>query len=70
MLHYLSGIDSREKLIRSPRVGQNFESFVIEEIIKGVQASKTTHLELLLFQDKARGRSGSDLGRQIRYAAN
>lgn len=39
LLHYLSSIDSRERLLRSPNFGQNFESFVIEEIIKGVQAS-------------------------------
>ena len=38
LLHYLSNIDSREKLLRSPNFGQNFESFVIEEIIKGLQA--------------------------------
>ena len=24
--HYLAGIDSREKLLRAPQVGQNFES--------------------------------------------
>jgi len=39
LLHYLSSIDSRAKLLRSPNFGQNFESFVIEEIIKGIQAS-------------------------------
>ena len=39
LLHYLSSIDSRTKLLRSPNFGQNFESFIIEEIIKGIQAS-------------------------------
>lgn len=52
LLHYLSGIDNREKLIRSPRIGQNFESFVIEEIIKGVQASKTTRWNYSYFRTK------------------
>ena len=39
LLHYLSFIDSREKLLRSPAFGQNFESFIIEEILKGLEAS-------------------------------
>ena len=39
IVHYLAGVDSRDKLLRSPQVGQNFESFVIEEIIKGLQAA-------------------------------
>lgn len=52
LLHYLSGIDNREKLIRSPRVGQNFESFVIEEIIKGVQATKATGWSYSYFRTK------------------
>jgi hypothetical protein len=39
LLHYLSAIDSRERLLRSPNFGQNFESFVMEELIKGLQAS-------------------------------
>ncbi len=40
--HYLLGIDSRDKLLRTPQLGQNFEAFVIEEIIKGIQASDAT----------------------------
>jgi len=36
--HFLSNISNREKLIRSPNVGQNYESFIIEEIIKGCNA--------------------------------
>jgi len=39
LLNFLSNITSREQLIRSPLVGQIFESFVIEEILKGMQAS-------------------------------
>jgi hypothetical protein len=52
LLHYLSGIDTREKLIRSPRVGQNFESFVLEELIKGVQATKATRWDYWYFRTK------------------
>ncbi len=38
LLHYLLNITSREQMLKSPNVGQNFESFVIEEIIKGLQS--------------------------------
>jgi predicted AAA+ superfamily ATPase len=36
--HFLCEINSREKLLRYPRLGQNFEAFVIEEIIKGISS--------------------------------
>ena len=39
LLHYLLNITSREQLLHSPGIGHNFESFVIEEIIKGIQAT-------------------------------
>ncbi len=39
LLHYLLNITSREQLLQNHAVGQNFESFVIEEIIKGLQAT-------------------------------
>lgn len=38
LLHYLSGIDSVKKLQAAPFVGAAFESFVIEELIKGIEA--------------------------------
>ncbi len=50
--HYLSGIDSREKLLRAAQVGQNFESFIIEEIIKGIQASQVTRWDYFYFRTK------------------
>jgi len=50
--HYLSAVDSREKLLRSPQVGQNFESFIIEEIIKGIQATKVTRWDYYYFRTK------------------
>ena len=39
LLHYLLNITSRDQMVQSPTVGQNFESFVIEEILKGMQAT-------------------------------
>jgi predicted AAA+ superfamily ATPase len=52
ILHYLSNIDSREKLLRSPKFGQNFESFIIEEIIKGLQASPVRRWDYYYFRTK------------------
>ena len=52
LLNYLAGIDTREKLMRSPRVGQNFESYVIEEIIKGIQATTATAWDYSYFRTK------------------
>ena len=39
LLNYLLNITSREQMLQSPVVGQNFESFVIEEILKGLEAT-------------------------------
>jgi len=39
LLHYLLNISSRDQMVQSPTVGQNFESFIIEEILKGMQAT-------------------------------
>ncbi len=50
--HYLTGIDSREKLLRSPQVGHNFESFIIEEIIKGIHATNVTRWDYFYFRTK------------------
>lgn len=52
LIHYLANIDSREKLFRSPHVGHNFESFIIEEIIKGVQCSKATNWKYYYYRTK------------------
>ncbi len=52
LTHFLANIDSREKLIRSPHVGQNFESFIIEEIIKGVQCTNATNWEYYYYRTK------------------
>jgi predicted AAA+ superfamily ATPase len=50
--HYLTNIDSREKLLRSPQLGHNFESFIIEEIIKGIQATNVTRWDYFYFRTK------------------
>lgn len=52
LTHFLANIDSREKLIRSANVGQNFESFIIEEIIKGIQCSKATNWNYYYYRTK------------------
>ena len=36
LIHYLMDIRTREQFLRSPKMGQIFESFIIEEIIKGL----------------------------------
>jgi predicted AAA+ superfamily ATPase len=55
--HYLAGIDTRKKLLRTAQVGQNFESFIIEEIIKGIQATKVTRWDYFYF----RTRNGAEI---------
>lgn len=55
--HYLTGIDTREKLIRAPQVGRNFESFIIEEIIKGIQATTVTRWDYFYY----RTRNGAEI---------
>jgi len=52
LIHFLANIDSREKLIRSPNVGQNFESFIIEEIIKGVHCTEATNWQYYYYRTK------------------
>jgi len=52
LIHFLANIDSREKLIRSAMVGQNFESFVIEEIIKGVHCTDATNWQYYYYRTK------------------
>ncbi len=51
-MHYLSHIDSREALLRSPNFGQNFESYAIEEILKGIQATKVNRWDYFYYRTK------------------
>ena len=55
--NYLQNLTTFEKLNNSPLVGQNFESFIIEEIIRGVQASQATQWDYSYFRTK----SGSEV---------
>lgn len=52
LTHYLAGIETREALLRSPQVGQNFEAFITEEIIKGIQATRATRWDYYYFRTK------------------
>lgn len=52
LLHYLSNIYSREKLLRSPHFGQNFESFIIEELIKGIESSGVNRWDYYYYRTK------------------
>ncbi len=52
LTHYLSDIITREQLIRSPKVGQNFEAFIIEEIIKGLHNSNCHKWDYFYYRTK------------------
>lgn len=52
LTHYLAGIENREALLRSPQLGHNFESFIIEEIIKGIQATNVTRWDYYYYRTK------------------
>ena len=41
-LNFLLKLNTKEELELHPRVGELFESFVIEELIKGLQATSAT----------------------------
>lgn len=43
LLHHLTQINSLEDLLESPLIGISFESFVIEEILKGLEATFVTN---------------------------
>jgi len=57
LLNYLGNITTREQLVRSPLVGQIFESFVIEEILKGMHASNIAKWEYSYY----RTRNGAEI---------
>jgi len=46
-------MNSFDKLNNSPFVGQNFESFIIEELIRGVQASQVVRWDYSYYRTKA-----------------
>ncbi len=52
LLHYLLGIKDLAALYTHPIVGQSFESYVIEEIIKGLHASGITNWSCYYFRTR------------------
>lgn len=57
LLHFLSNILTRDEMLTHPSIGQNFESFVIEEIIKGIQATDTPKWDYYYY----RTRNGAEI---------
>lgn len=53
LTHYLQGIDTPEKLDSSPLVGHSFESFIIEEILRGIQTTTVTRWEYSYYRTKS-----------------
>lgn len=53
ILHYLLKIDSLENLYNHPIIGQSFESFVIEEIIKGLSATLVSNWQAYYYRTRA-----------------
>lgn len=52
LMHYLLGVENRKALLRLPQVGHSFESFVIEEMIKGIQATAVTRWDTYFYRTK------------------
>lgn len=52
LIHFLANINNREALIRSPNVGQNFESYIIEELIKGMHSSNAVNCAYYYYRTK------------------
>ncbi len=52
LLHYLLNIRTLDELYQHPIVGQSFEGFVIEEIIKGLNAIGITHWQANYFRTR------------------
>ncbi len=50
--NFLGHIDNRDKLFRSPNVGRNFESFIIEELIKGLQCTQAMNSSYYYYRSK------------------
>jgi len=52
LMHFLANINDREALIRSPHVGHNFESYIIEELIKGMNSSNAVNCAYYYYRTK------------------
>ena len=55
LLLFLQNIYTSEQLINYPRLGNVFESFVVEELIKGIQTTSARNLVFSHFRTKAGG---------------
>ncbi len=55
--HFLQGISNRKQLLTHPNVGFSFESFICEEIIKGLQTISVGHWNFYYF----RTRNGTEI---------
>lgn len=53
LLHHFLRIDTLDKLYKHPAVGLSFESFVIEELIKGLQALSITNWSVHYYRTRA-----------------
>ena len=52
LLHYLTRIGSFEELFEDPLVGISFEGFVVEELLKGLQATLVTNWQPYYYRTK------------------
>lgn len=50
--HYLKGIRCKEDLSRHPYIGLDFEAFVIDEILKGIQSTMATNWQYRYYRTK------------------
>jgi predicted AAA+ superfamily ATPase len=57
LLHFLLRLSTLNELYENPIIGNSFEGFVIEEIIKGLQATKVTNWEAHYY----RTRNGAEI---------
>ncbi len=53
LLHSLLNITQTEQLYKHPVIGASFEAFVVEEIIKGLQATLLTHWSTHYYRTRA-----------------
>lgn len=65
LAHFLQRIDNMDKLLLAPQHGHSFESFVIEEIIKGIDASTSFNVNYNYY----RTAKGSEIDLIIECAA-
>lgn len=57
LLHYLTRIGSFEELLEDPLVGVSFEAFVVEELLKGLEATLVTNWNAYYY----RTRNGAEI---------